>query len=74
MFDALGRMRQDIGGAGQTTAYTYDANGNAIRVTDPLSRVTQRAFDPLNRVVRITDPAQGGLATAYDALRIVRPA
>ena len=33
-FDALGRMLQDIGGAGQTTTYAYDANGNALTITD----------------------------------------
>src|SRR4029077_20923993 len=29
-FDALGRLLQDFGGAGQATTVTYDSNGNAL--------------------------------------------
>jgi YD repeat-containing protein len=35
-FDTLGRMLRDIGGAGQTTTYAYDSNGNPTGITDPL--------------------------------------
>lgn len=66
-FDALGRLLQDVAGAGQTTAYTYDANGNPLTVTDPLKRVTQKSFDALNRPVKVTDPAKGVTTTVYDA-------
>ena len=66
-YDTLGRLLQDIGGAGQTTTYAYDSNGNRLTVTDPLNHATHRAFDALNRVTDITDPA-GGLTTwSYDA-------
>jgi RHS repeat-associated protein len=65
-FDALGRLLDDIGGVGQTTAYAYDGNGNALSVTDPLQRVTQQSFDALNRIAMITDPAKGNTAIAYD--------
>jgi YD repeat-containing protein len=66
-FDALGRMLQDIGGAGQTTTYGYDSNGNRSQITDPLGRVTHQVFDALNRRAQITDAASGVTATAYDA-------
>jgi len=66
-FDALGRLLQDIGGVGQTTALAYDANGNATSVTDALNHITQRAFDPLNRLVKITDANNGVATTSYDA-------
>jgi RHS repeat-associated protein len=66
-FDALGRLLQDIGAAGQTMAYTYDANGNPLTVTDPLTRVAQKSFDPLNRLVKLTDTAKGVMTAAYDA-------
>jgi RHS repeat-associated protein len=66
-FDALGRVLQDIGGVGQTTAYTYDGNGNALTIKDPLQHTTQQAFDALNRRVQVTDPAGGVASVAYDA-------
>jgi len=66
-FDALGRLLHDVGGVGQTTAYGYDANGNALAITDPLQRSTQKTFDALNRVAKITNPAQGNTAVSYDA-------
>jgi RHS repeat-associated protein len=66
-FDALGRLLRDIGGAGQTTTYTYDGNGNALTVTDPLSHQTQQAFDALNRLTASTDPAGNMTSTSYDA-------
>jgi YD repeat-containing protein len=43
VFDALSRLQQNIGAAGQTTAYAYDNNGNALTVTDPLGGVTTNA-------------------------------
>jgi RHS repeat-associated protein len=66
-FDALGRFLKDIGGAGQTTAYVYDSNGNALAITDPLGRVTEQAFDPLNRPIALANPLGGGVMTGYDA-------
>jgi RHS repeat-associated protein len=66
-FDALGRMLQDIGGVGQTTIYTYDGNGNAVTITDPLNHQTQHAFDALNRPITTTDHAGNVTQTSYDA-------
>jgi RHS repeat-associated protein len=65
-FDALGRLRDEIGGVGQTTAYGYDANGNALTITDPLQRLTQQSFDAINRITQVTNPIQGKTATSYD--------
>ena len=67
VFDALGRVLNDIGGVGQTTAYAYDTNGNPLTVTDPLSRVTQQAFDALNRLNEIINAAKGVTTASYDA-------
>jgi RHS repeat-associated protein len=64
-FDALGRLIEDIGGAGQTTSYAYDAEGNPVKVTDPLSRVTSQTFDPLDRLVQRIDPAAGKTLISY---------
>jgi RHS repeat-associated protein len=66
-FDALGRMLTDVGGSGQTTRYTYDSNGNALTVTDPLNHLTTRVFDALNRLTQSTDPNNGVAQFSYDA-------
>ena len=66
-FDALGRILQDTGGAGQVMKYAYDGNGNAVTLTDPLNRVTTQAFDALNRRFRVTDPANGITSMTFDA-------
>lgn len=67
VFDALGRILQIIGAAAQTTTLAYDANGNALTVTDPLSRVAQQSFDALNRKVKLTNPANGVGSVGYDS-------
>ena len=66
-FDALGRLLQNTGGAGQVTTYTYDGNGNVLSITDPLSRVTHQSFDSLNRLSKVTDAAGGIASATFDA-------
>jgi len=61
VFDTLGRVLQDIGGVNQTTVYTYDNNGNARTITDPLTNTTTQGFDALNRLNKVTDPLPGGI-------------
>jgi RHS repeat-associated protein len=66
-FDALGRKLTDVGGVGQTSAFTYDNNGNALTISDPLNHKTSQLFDGLNRLTKSTD-ANGGVTTiTYDA-------
>lgn len=67
-FDALGRVVEETGGAGQTRRYAYDDNDNALVFSDPLGRPTQQLFDAFNRLVRVIDPAGGVTSTRYDAL------
>jgi hypothetical protein len=45
--------------AGQTTADAYDSNGNELKITHGLSRVTQNSLDALNRKIKVIDPAKG---------------
>ena len=66
-FDALGRVLNDIGGGGQTTAYAWDNNDNAVAITDPLKHPAKRLIDPLNRIASVTDAAGAVTAIAYDA-------
>jgi RHS repeat-associated protein len=65
-FDSLGHVLQDIGGVGQTIKYTYDPNGNALTITDPLSHLTQQSFDALNRVIQVVDAGTGITKVTYD--------
>jgi RHS repeat-associated protein len=49
------------------TAYTYDAVGNQIRITNPKSQITKYDYDDLNRVITVTNPLDGQTVYAYDA-------
>jgi len=66
VFDSLGRMLQQIGAAGQTTTFGYDANGNRLTTTDPLNNASTQTFDALNRLIQSTDPLHNTTANAYD--------
>ena len=67
-FDDLGRMLKSLGAyVGEETDFAYDANGNAVSVTDPLSNVTGSAFDALNRLVTVTDALLNDATYTYDA-------
>lgn len=67
VFDALGRIQQGSGASGQITAYTYDANGNPLTVTDPLNHSRSQTYDALNRVITVTNAAKGIAKVTYDA-------
>jgi len=68
VFDALGRVLEDVGGSAQTRSYTYDNNGNALTIADPRGHVTEQRFDALNRLQEVTQPfpAGGTIVTTYD--------
>ena len=44
-----------------TATYQYDANGNRIKITNPLGKVTDHVFDPLNRVKQLMQPTTGAI-------------
>ena len=56
-----------------TTRYEYDANGNLIRIIDPLGRATVQRYDAANRLVQQLLPSpvagapQPAIAYGYDA-------
>ena len=50
----------------QTTATTYDDDGNALTVTDALGRVTTNSFNDLDQLVSTTDPNGDTTAYTYD--------
>jgi RHS repeat-associated protein len=66
-FDELGRLLQDVGAEGQTTAFTYDLNGNATQIDDPKEQATQQGFDALQRLASVIDPLDGITQLDYDA-------
>jgi RHS repeat-associated protein len=47
-----------------TTSYGYDADGDQMTVTDPLSQVTNYQYDRLNRLVKEIQPSPDGVAAA----------
>ncbi len=66
-FDSLNRILTQVGGAAQTTTYSYDANGNRLVITDPLTNQTQQAYDALNRLISVTDAATNTATYGYNA-------
>lgn len=58
-YNTLNQLAWDIGAYNnESTAYTYDDNGNLKTVTDPLLHKTTNTYDPLDRLSKITDPKQ----------------
>jgi RHS repeat-associated protein len=67
VFDALGRLHQEIGAASQTVTYEYDDAGNRLSMTDARDRLTLYDYDALNRQSAITDPIGQVTQFTYDA-------
>jgi len=68
IYNALSRLKQDLGGNGQVTLYNYDANGNVVSDTVDGSYVTTNTYDQLNRLFKVTDAANGLTQYGYNAL------
>ncbi|MBN8491307.1 MAG: tandem-95 repeat protein, partial [Burkholderiales bacterium] len=52
--------------AAAVTLRSYDANGNLVRVDDPLKNPTQYVYDKLNRLVEIIDAKGNSSTRSYD--------
>ncbi len=71
VFDALNRLKDEIGAAGTanvTTTYGYDNNGNPTSIAAPLGRDTTQNYDELNRLSSVTDPLSGATSYGYNGL------
>jgi RHS repeat-associated protein len=71
VYDALNRLKQDIGAtnpATQITQYGYDNQGNLTTTTDPLNHTHTNAYDALNRLITATDPNNGQTQYSTNAL------
>lgn len=53
-------------GTGDTWSFAYDANGNLITSTDPLSRQTTYAYDSFNNLVSVYAPGGRTVSFGYD--------
>ncbi|QBO03358.1 RHS repeat-associated core domain-containing protein [Xanthomonas oryzae] len=71
VYNQLGQLKTQATAASDSTDFTYDANGNATKVTDALATATQSEYDPLNRLSRTLQDVAGIKADTkfeYDAL------
>ncbi len=58
---------------GSVTQYTYDSDGNLIRISDPIPGDTTYTYDSLGRMKSVTNPLGQTDWTCYDdASRVVR--
>jgi YD repeat-containing protein len=71
VYNSLNRLTQEIGASSQTTAYTYDNQGNVTGIDGPLSGttdVTVNAYDALNRLTQMTNPLSGVVGYGYNGV------
>ncbi|MGH1556483.1 hypothetical protein ACRAWF_46270 [Streptomyces sp. L7] len=62
-YDSFGDVLTHTDGAGATTGYAYDQNGNATSVVYPGTGTVTRSFDKANRLSGLTD--WNGRATTF---------
>ena len=67
-YNNLNQLTKVVGGAGQTTSYTPDQNGNVTGITDPMTYATRQTFDALNHLASVVDPENGHTSYSYDPL------
>ena len=55
-YDARSQVKSKVNALGDTTvSYSYDLNGNVIKVTDGEQRTITTKYDKLNRKIQVTD-------------------
>ncbi len=68
VISSIGRVAALQGARGQTTTLGYDANGEAISVTDPLNHMTRQSLDGLRRVSATTFADNSATGQSWNAL------
>lgn len=59
VYNSLGQIQTFLNAAQDPTSFSYDSNGNADIVTDPLGRKTDYDYDPLDRLTRVVEDLTG---------------
>ncbi|MBN3815101.1 LysM peptidoglycan-binding domain-containing protein [Paraburkholderia sp. Se-20369] len=65
-YDAVGQLIEKVDALHNTTRYRYDAFGNQVVVTDPLSATTVKFYDKLNRLIAQVSPDNWVVGTQYN--------
>ena len=69
-YDPLNRLvatLQDVGGIAATTQFTYDAQDNLTRVTDPKGLNTDYTYNGLGDLTQLSSPDTGVTQYSYDS-------
>ncbi|WP_185734241.1 LysM peptidoglycan-binding domain-containing protein [Burkholderia stagnalis] len=66
-YDSAGRLIEKVDALHNTTRYRYDAFGNQVVVTDPLSATTVKFYDKLNRLIAQVSPDNWVVGTQYNS-------
>jgi RHS repeat-associated protein len=64
-YDTFDRLLSVTDAFGKTIGYSYDANGNRTRLTDPDGKLTRYTYDELNRISHVAT-AEGISEYSYD--------
>jgi RHS repeat-associated protein len=71
-YDKLNRKTKEIDSLGAETAYTYDAVGNLLAVTDANHNTTSYEYDLIGRKISQTDAIGATRSYKYDAMNQIR--
>ena len=64
--ETTGFITEEVNPPGAKILYDYDAQGNLIKVTDPLNRSIQFEYDANGNITRIIDGAGSSVALTYN--------
>ncbi|WP_275444447.1 RHS repeat-associated core domain-containing protein [Delftia tsuruhatensis] len=72
--NSINRVSEETLGSSQSTAWTYDANGDLATGRNGLGQTTTLQVDGLRRLAKVTDPLNASATLGYNALDAVTSA
>lgn len=67
-YDVFGELTAETNGAGATTGYAYDADGNTTAIAYPgAGTAVTRTYNSVEELAAVTDPAGNTTSFSYDA-------